>query len=58
MNIGEALCIAGLDNVQQVIGIGRLENGAHPLPTLYRVAGKVEDDGDTEAQKFAGERSN
>ena len=50
MNIGEALGIGGLDNVQDVIRIGRLENGAHPLPAFYRVTGKVEDDGDTEAQ--------
>jgi hypothetical protein len=50
MNIGEALRIGGLDNVQDVIRVGRRENRAHPLPALYRVGSKVEDDGDTETQ--------
>jgi hypothetical protein len=50
MNIGKALGIGGVDNVQDVIRIGRLENGADPLPAFYRVTSKVEDDGHTKAQ--------
>ena len=50
MNISEALRISGLDNVQEMIRIGSLENGANPLSTLCSVTRKVEDDGDTEAQ--------
>ena len=56
VNIGEALGIGSLDNVQQVIRVGSLENRANPLPALYRVAGKVEDDRDAVTQEFAGER--
>ncbi len=55
MNIGKALGIGRLDNVQDVFRIGRLENCAPPPPALDRVACKVEDDGDTEAQEFGGE---
>jgi hypothetical protein len=50
VNIGETFGIAGLDDVQHVIRLGRLENATHPLPAFYRVAGKVEDDRDIEAQ--------
>ena len=39
VNIGEALGIAGLNNVQDVIRLGRLEKAAHPLPAFDRVEG-------------------
>ena len=49
MNVGEALGIGGFYYVQQMIRIGRLEHGAHPLPALERVPAEVEDDGDAKA---------
>jgi len=49
VDVGEALGIGGLDDVQQVIRAGRLEHAAHPLSAFDRIAAEVEDDGDAEA---------
>jgi len=50
VNIGQALGIGRLDHVQDVIRVRRFENAARPLSALQRVAGKVEDDGNAQAQ--------
>ena len=44
MNIRETSRVGGFDNVQEMIGTGRLENQAHPLPALYGVPRKIEND--------------
>src|SRR5262249_8046615 len=45
VDVGEALGIGGFDDVENVIRPGRLEQAAHPLPTLHRVTEEVKHNG-------------
>ena len=54
MNVGEALRVGGVDHVQDVIRLGRLEDAAHPPPALGGVPEEVEDDRHALAEQLAG----